>query len=275
MTYVNIRERRLPFVVRYLSDLFVYRHLAWNLVASDLRARFRRSEIGVLWAVIQPLAFSLTIALVWGSLLKSESYWDFAIYVFSGMIVWDYFASVVTVSQDALVNAEGYLKQTRVPFFIFQIRTPLTSMVIFLLGLAGLIILMACLQKLPEFGEHLFLIPAFPVVLLLFGIPLGTILSIAGTQFRDIRYISQILVQALFFVSPVMLGREIFARPEVSFLNYVNPMAPLINLFRAPVIDGQLWNQTEAITLLIWIVGLWAMAILMAVRAGRRLVFAL
>ena len=275
MAYVNIRERRLPFVVRYLSDLFVFRHLAGNLVAADLRARFRRSQVGVLWAVIQPLAFSLTIALVWGSLLKSESYWDFAIYVFSGMIVWEYFASVVTVSQDALVNAEGYLKQTRVPFFIFQIRTPLTSMVIFLLGLAGLIILMTCLQKLPPFGEHLLLIPAFPVLLLLFGIPLGTILSIAGTQFRDIKYISQILIQALFFVSPVMLGREIFAQPEVSFLNYLNPMAPLINLFRSPIIDGQMWIQSEAITLLIWIGGLWVMAILMAVRAGRRLVFAL
>jgi lipopolysaccharide transport system permease protein len=275
MAYVNIRERRLPFAVRYLSDLFLYRHLAWNLVGSDLRARFRRSQIGVLWAVIQPLAFSLTIALVWGSLFQSESYWDYAVYVFSGMIIWEYFASVVNVSQDALINAEGYLKQTRVPFFIFQIRTPLTSMVIFLLGMAGLALLVICLQKLPPLGEHLLLIPVFPVVLLLFGIPLGTIMSIAATHFRDIKYISQILIQALFFVSPVMLGREILERPELTVLNYVNPMAPLINLFRAPIIDGQFWNQTEAVTLVVWIVGLWGIAILMAVRAGRRLVFAL
>ena len=275
MAYVNIRERRLPFVVRYISDLFVYRHLAWNLVASDLRARFRRSKLGVLWAVIQPLAFSLTIALVWGSLFKSESYWDFAIYVFSGMIVWEYFASVAIVSQDALTNAEGYLKQTRVPFFIFQIRTPLTSMVIFLLGTAGLFVLLASLQKLPAFDEHLLVIPLFPLVLLLFGIPLGTIMSIAATQFRDIKYVSQILIQALFFVSPVMLGREILERPELSFLNYANPMVPIINLFRAPIIDGEFWDKTEAITLLIWIVGLWVMAMVVAIRAGRRLVFAL
>jgi lipopolysaccharide transport system permease protein len=275
MAYVNIRERRLPFVVRYVGDLFLYRHLAWNLVASDLRARFRRSQLGVLWAVIQPLAFSLTIALVWGSLFESESYWDFAIYVFSGMIVWDYFANVVTVSQDALVNAEGYLKQTRIPFFIFQIRTPLTTMVIFLLGAVGLAVLLACLQKLPAFGEHLLVVPAFPVVLLLFGIPLATIMSIAATHFRDIKYISQILIQALFFLSPVMLGREILERPELSLLNYANPMVPLINLFRAPIIDGKLWDATEVLTLGIWIVGLWAMALLMAVKAGRRLVFAI
>jgi lipopolysaccharide transport system permease protein len=275
MAYVNIRERRLPFVVRYIGDLFLYRHLAWNLVASDLRARFRRSQLGIVWAVIQPLAFSLTIALVWGSLFKAESYWDFAIYVFSGMIAWEYFASVVNVSQDALTNAEGYLKQTRVPFFIFQIRTPLTSMVIFLLGTVGLALLMISLQKLLPLGEHLLLIPVFPVLLLLFGIPLGTIMSIAATQFRDMKYISQILIQALFFVSPVMLGREILERPELTWLNYVNPMVPVINLFRAPIVDGEFWNQTELVTLLIWIAGLWAMAIVMAIRAGRRLIFSL
>ncbi len=275
MAYVNIRERQVPFAVRYISDLLAYRHLAWNLVGSDLRARFRRSYLGVLWAVIQPLAFSLTIALVWGSLFQAQSYWSFAIYVFSGMIVWEYFASVVSVSQDALINAEGYLKQTRVPFFIFQMRTPLTSMVIFLLGAVGLAILMLSLQSLPSWGEHLLLIPLFPVILVFFGIPVATIMSIAGTQFRDIKYISQILIQALFFVSPVMLGREVLDRPELNFLSFVNPLIPLINMFRDPVVNGQLWDKTEVLTLSFWLAGLWVVSIAMAVRAGRKLIFAL
>ena len=72
-----------------------------------------------------------------------------------------------------------------------------------------------------------------------------------------------------------MLGREDLELPELTWLNYVNPMAPVINLFRAAIIDGEFWNQTELVTLLIWIAGLWAMAIVMAIRAGRRLVFAL
>lgn len=275
MAYVNIRERSSPFLIRYLGDLLTYRHLALSLVGSDLRSRFRRSQVGILWAIIQPLAFSMMIALVWGSLFKSESYWDFAVYVFSGMIVWEYFTSVVSVSQDALINSEGYLKQTRIPFFIFQIRTPLTSMVIFLLGVAGLVILVTVLGKLPPLGEYLLLIPAFPIVLLMFAIPLATIMSITATQFRDMKYISQILIQAMFFVSPVMIGREILARPELEFLAYLNPMVPLIGLFRAPIIDGVIWGQTELITMVAWIFGLWVLAIYMSVRAGRRLIFAI
>ena len=149
MTYVNIRQRQMPFVIRYVGDLLAYRHLAFSLVGSDLRSRFRRSQVGILWAIIQPLAFSMMIALVWGSVFNTDSYWQFAVYVFSGMIVWEYFTSVVSVSQDALINAEGYLKQTRVPFFIFQVRTPLTSMVVFLLGVVGLQILILTLEELP------------------------------------------------------------------------------------------------------------------------------
>jgi ABC-type polysaccharide/polyol phosphate export permease len=275
MTYVNIRQRQMPFVIRYVGDLLAYRHLAFSLVGSDLRSRFRRSRVGILWAIIQPLAFSMMIALVWGSVFNTEGYWQFAVYVFSGMIVWEYFTSVVSVSQDALINAEGYLKQTRVPFFIFQVRTPLTSMVIFLLGVVGLQILILTLEGLPPIGEHVYLIPVFPVVLLLFAVPLATILSIASTQFRDIKYISQILVQALFFLSPVMIGREILARPELEFLAYLNPMVPLIGLFRAPIIDGVMWGQTELITMVAWIFGLWVLAIYMSVRAGRRLIFAI
>src|SRR5262245_26606545 len=112
MSYQNIHGRRqLPFAVRYVLDLIIYRHFALNLVGSDLRSRFRRSYFGILWAVAQPLGFALIIAWVWGSLFNQTSVLDYAIYVFSGFIVWDYFSAVMNVSQDSLTMSEGYLKQ--------------------------------------------------------------------------------------------------------------------------------------------------------------------
>jgi ABC-type polysaccharide/polyol phosphate export permease len=84
MSYVNVHSRELPFLTRYAADLFTYRHLCWNLVGADLRARFRRSRLGILWAIIQPLAFALMIAAVWGGMFNVADYWAFAIYVFSG-----------------------------------------------------------------------------------------------------------------------------------------------------------------------------------------------
>lgn len=275
MSYVNVQSRKLPFVIRYIVDLFTYRHLCWNLVASDLRARFRRSRIGILWAIIQPLSFSLMIAAVWGGLFETTDYWSYAIYVFSGTILWEYFSNTVIASQDALNRAEGYLKQTRVPFFIFQLRVPFTSLVILMFAIAGLFILEAATQRLPTFGLHLLLVPAFLGVFIMFGVPLATLMSIIGTQFRDVKHISAIGVQALFFVSPVMLHREVLEDPRLAFLNYINPMVPLIDMFRAPVLDSRMWDQSDVIIVSIWIVALWVMALLASAKAGRKLVFAL
>lgn len=275
MAYANVHTRRLPFPVRYVLDLIAYRHLCWNLVASDLRSRFRRSALGIVWAVIQPLSFALMIAVVWGSLLQPGDYWAFSIYIFSGLIVWEYLNTVVLVSQDALVHADGYLKQTRIPFLIFQVRVPLGSMVIFLCGFIGLVALSAVLGSLPPPGEHLLLIPAFAFLLLLFGIPLSVLMSIMNAKFRDVKYISQIAMQGLFFISPVMLDRGVFERPELQFLKYANPAISLLDLFRSPVINGTLWRPEAVISLLIWIGALWVLAGIAAVRVGRRIIFAL
>lgn len=275
MAYANIQTRKLPFVLRYAVDLITYRHLCWNLVASDLRSRFRRSSVGILWAVIQPLAFALMIAVVWGTVMGSEDYWGYAVYVFSGLIVWEYFGTVVNVSQDALTNAEGYLKQTRIPFVAFQVRTPLTALVIFMCGLCGLLIFMLALGKLPPVGQHLLLVPAFVALLLMFGIPLAILMSVIGTMYRDVKYISQIGMQGLFFISPVMLQREVFDRPELKVLEFANPAVALLDLFRAPILEGSFWHAQSLTCLLVWIGALWVLAIFASAKVGRRIIFAL
>jgi lipopolysaccharide transport system permease protein len=275
MGYVNIQGRRLPFVFRYVSELVIYRHLVWNLVSSDLRARFRRSYFGVLWAIIQPLCFSLIIGYVWGTIFNYASVWDYALYIFSGVIVWDYFATVMNVSQDSLLAAEGYLKQTRIPFFIFQIRTALTGMVVLLFASVGLLIMLAAMNRLPTFGIHLLLIPAMIPVLFMFMAPLAVIMSILGTQLRDLKYITGLAVQALFFISPVMLGREVFDAPKMQLLNVINPMVSVLRMFREPLMESKVWSQDQFLTVLAWSAVFWVVAIFMSVRSGRRLVFSL
>lgn len=275
MSYANIHTRRLPFVIRYVLDLIAFRHLCWNLVAADLRSRFRRSVLGVVWAVIQPLAFALMIAVVWGTIMGSTDYWTYAIYVFSGLIIWEYFSTIVGISQESLINAEGYLKQTRIPFLIFQLRVPLGGLVMFFYGFLGLVILCAALNRLPPLGEYLFQVPLFAVLLLMFGIPLAILMSVLGTLFRDVKYISQIAIQGLFFVSPVMLDKGIFERPELVALKYANPIVALLDLFRAPILHGEFWKTQSVLTLSIWIAALWVFAFIASASAGRRLVFAL
>lgn len=275
MGYANIRPQPSSFIGGYVDDLLTYRHLAWNLVAADLRSRFRRSFLGILWAVLQPLGFSLIVGVVWGQLFHYPSVWDYALYVFGGMIIWEYFGTVMNVSQDALINAEGYLKQTRIPFLIFQIRTAITGMVVLGAASIGFVALMVVMGRLPPLNFSLLLIPIFYVIIFVFMVPLAIVMSILGTKFRDLRYVTMLAVQALFFISPVMLGREIFDNEQMALLNVINPMVPLLHMFRDCMMNGVGWSFEQLGIVLAWAAFFWAMALLLAHQAGRRLVFSL
>ncbi len=275
MTYTNIQQSPSSGWGGYLADVLKFRHLCWNLVGSDLRARFRRSYLGILWAIIQPLSFSLVVAAVWGTLFAEANYLAFAMYVFSGMVIWEYFSNLVMGSQDSLMASEGYLKQTRIPFIVFQARTPLTGAVVMFCGTIGLAIMLVATQQFPTPGLHLLLVPAFFGIFLMLALPVAILLSLMGAHFRDLRHISQIVVQGLFFVSPVMLGREILQKPELAFMNFANPMVPLLDLFRAPLLYGTYWDPMDVYVVLGWTVAVWVLAMIASARFGRRLIFSL
>jgi lipopolysaccharide transport system permease protein len=228
-----------------------------------------------LWAILQPLGFSLIIGAVWSQVFKAQSVAAFVVYVFSGMLVWEYFSQTIIVGLDALINSRGYLKQARIPFLIFQMRVPLTGIVIFLFGLLGLLALMALLGSFPPIGVHLFLVPAYVAMLLLFVMPFGVLASIVGPNFRDARHIIGLALQTVFFLSPVMLERAVLQSDRIHLIQYLNPIVALLDLFRDPVLYGVLWSGQDVLVWAIWTGAMWVIALTAAVKAGRRIVFAI
>jgi lipopolysaccharide transport system permease protein len=275
MSFVNVQDRKLPFVFRYLGDLLTYRHLCWNLVGVNLRARFRRTRLGWLWAIIQPLGMAMMIAFVWSALDRSVNVWQFALYVAAGHAAFDLVNHSVFGGQDALLSAGGYLKQARVPFFIFQLRVLLSGLVFFLFEVVAVIGFAVAIGEFPMPGQHLLLLPAYVVMAGLFCCPIVILFSIWGAQYRDLRHASGLLMRALFLLSPVMLPRSVLELPHLRFLEVVNPLVPLLDMFRDPVIYGQLWQLQDVTVLSIWTAALWMIALVSAASAGRKVIFAL
>lgn len=275
MSYVNIQDRRLPFALRYLGDLMAYRHLCWNLVASDLRSRFRRSHLGILWAIIQPLSLALLIALVWGALARTTNYWEFALYVFVGHVAFDLFTAAMGEGQDALARARGFVMQGRIPFFIFQLRVMLSAAVMFMFGMLGVIGFSLATGQPPVLGLQLLLVPAFLGVAMIFCLPITIIMSLIGAQFRDVGHISGLVQRAVFMLSPIMLPREILAADHLNWMEVVNPLVPLLDMIRDPLMYGNYWDPKDVIVLSIWTAGLWIVAMLVAGSSGRKVVFSI
>lgn len=275
MSYINLNNQSQAFIANYAVELSRYRYLALSLVGSDLRARFRRSYLGMLWAVLQPLGFSLIIAVVWSQVFKAASFMEFTVYVFSGMLVWEYLSQCVIIGLDLLTSSAGYLKQARIPFLIFQLRAPLSGLVVLGCGMIGLIGLMAVVGQLPPIGPALLLLPVFAAMLLLFAIPVSIIASIVGPLFRDARYVIGLALQAVFFLSPVMLDRAVLHNEGLLLLQYLNPVISILDLFRAPLLHGEAFDLVSVGIWAAWTAALWLIAIITMVRTGRKIIFAL
>ena len=142
-------------------------------------------------------------------------------------------------------------------------------------GFVGLVGLQLALGVFPPVGLHLLLIVPFTLLLVLFLVPIACIFSILGTQYRDLRHAMTVILNGLFFLSPVMIAREYLDSERMQFLHYANPMMPLLDLLRMPMIDGVLWTSQPLLVLLGWIAGLWIIAITLSRVFGRKIIFAL
>jgi lipopolysaccharide transport system permease protein len=256
----------------YFSTLYFYRHLFINMVAADMRARFRRRYLGVLWAMLQPIGFALVISYVWHLLFHHDMGY-FAVHVMSGLIVWEFFTGSINRGLNALGHGKGYLRQARLPLFLFQARVPCSEAVTFLFALAGFFILQIFFQNAPPLSFSILLLIPFVAITMVLCLPLAIIFSILGAQLRDLQHITSMALRALFFCSPILAERERFERPGLEFLAWANPVMPLMDMFRDPAIDGRWWDPFDLMVVAIWAAVLWGIALIMATRTGRHIVY--
>lgn len=246
----------------YWAGIWDARYFWAHLALSDLRARWRRSFLGMLWSILQPLGLALLLAAVFSRLLQTDII-AYAPYILSGIVVWEFLVSVVTSGSMAFVQADAYIKQCRHPLAIYTLRTTLSSLIILivasttLLGWSGL--------ALPQnFGITWLALISLPPVLLLIGWPFATLLAYIGTRFRDLTPALALAMQALWFISPVYFEEDLFRRGGLEFLVDSNPIYHILQIVRAPLLHG-VWptptnyafafGTSAVLALAAWLVG--------------------
>src|SRR5689334_3087203 len=123
----------------YLQDIWTARYFWLHLARAELKYKFRRSRLGLLWTMVNPLVLMLMIAFIFGNLFNIPMS-EFAPYVFSGLIVWDFITGSVLGGCNSLLVSEPYIKQFKHPFAIYPLKTTLVNVVTFLIAFLGLAI---------------------------------------------------------------------------------------------------------------------------------------
>lgn len=229
-------------MMEYCNGIWRARYFWIHLALSDLRSRWRRSFFGVLWSIIQPLGMTLLLAIVLSKMFKSDIF-TYAPYVLSGIIVWECITACVTGGALSFVQADAYIKQCKHPLAIYTLRTVITSLIV--LALASIALIGWSAIVLPEnIGWHwLSVLTLFPVMGLILW-PLATLLAYIGVRFRDIPHATGLIMQALWFISPVYFEEKMFRQGGLDALVDYNPIYHLLQLLRAPLLSG-CWPTLE------------------------------
>lgn len=251
--------------MEYLCKVWQARYFWTHLALSDLRTRWRRSFLGALWSIVQPLGMTLLLTIVFSRIFKTDMV-RYAPYIFSGMITWDFVAATVSGGSLAFVQADAYIKQTRHPLAIYTLRTALTNLCVFAFASIGLVIWV--LAVVPEnFGwPWLAALLIYPL-LLATGWVVATLLAFFATRFRDIPHALGLLLQALWFVSPVYFESKVFYDAGLAPLVDWNPIYHLLEIVRAPLLSGR-WPTAGNF---VFALGLCALFALLAWRVGRQM----
>lgn len=223
-------------MIAYFKAIWQARYFWFHLSMSDLRSKWRRSFFGVLWSIIQPLGMTVLLAIVFSKLFNQDIV-TYAPYILSGIIIWECVGACVTGGALSFVQADAYIKQCRHPLAIYTLRTVLTSLIV--LALAGVALFGWVVMVLPQnFGwTWLATLSIFPVLGLLLW-PLATLLAYIGARFRDVPHAMGLLMQALWFISPVYFEAKMFREGGLSALVDYNPIYHLLQIARAPLLEA-------------------------------------
>lgn len=273
VTTVGIAITTWSVVVSYLVEIWEYRHFWLSLVKADLQRRYRRSLLGVGWSLLQPIAMTVVLSLVYSKLLKMN--WDeYGPLLLTGFAVWAYVSGVALQGCMSLMNAEAYIRQQSLPVAIFPLRTVLMLgfHLLISLGLSlGFVWIFKGFSNLPALWS---LVPTL-LLLFLFGWAVCVLAGFAHVWFPDTQHLAEVGLQVLFFITPIMYPPRLLEQNGLAQVTRFNPVARLVTLVRLPLIDGQVPTlyQFALATALVAVVV--ALAVLVLARCERRLVFAM
>lgn len=250
-------------MAKYFHEIWIARYFWWHLAMSDLRSRWRRSFFGVLWSIIQPLGLTLLLSFVFSRIFNTDI-GDYAPYILSGMIIWEYVTATVQGGALAFVQADAYIKQTRHPLAIYTLRTVVSGLAV--LSLASVSLFVWVFIAMPEnFSWAWLAVPTALPLLLAVVWPCATIMAYFSTRFRDIPYALGLVFQAMWFVSPIYFKESVFRNGDLSILLDYNPIYHLLEIVRAPLLRGE-WPEPVNYA---WVLGVALVFALVAASIGR------
>lgn len=223
--------RRPPAWLEELQAAWRYRDLIVQLVNRDIKARYKRSVLGIVWTMLNPLLTMVILTVVFSEFFRFQVA-HYPVYLLSATIMWSFIAQTTTAAMSNLLWGGTLMTRIYVPRTVFAFAAVGTGLVNLLLALIPLLAI-ALVTGLPLTLSLLWL-PLAIVFAAAFALGGGLFMSMLAVRFPDVVDMYQVLLSALYFLTPIMYPKSIVPE-QYRWLFNLNPAYHLIEAFRAPI----------------------------------------
>lgn len=220
-----------------LNVFIDYKDLLKQLVSKDIKLKYRRSFLGYLWSVLNPLLVMTVMAVVFSTMFN-RNIENFPVYLFCGQIMFNFMNQSTQQAMNSINGNAPLLKKTYVPKYIFTFAKITSGLIDLLFSLGALIVVM--LGTGATFSWHFLLFPFVLLQLYAFCLGLGMFLAQANVFFRDIQYIYNAVTTAWLYLTPIFYPVDLLPPKIMWFVKHLNPMYFYIGQFRDLVYGNRL-----------------------------------
>ncbi len=235
MTYSYDSTASRPPMVQEFRELWLYRDLLSLLVINGIKTRYKRSALGIVWTLLNPLLNTAVLTIAFSQLMRFEVQ-SYPVYLLTGLICWNFFSQTTLQAANTLVWGSGLLKRVYLPRTIFAIAVLGNGLVNFGLALLPLFVVMLAFRH--PISVTVLLLPVPLLLAAMFTLGVALWISTFAIFFTDVVDLYNIFLQAWFFLTPIVYPLSILPPRWAAILRY-NPVYLIVDQFRRLLYEGQ------------------------------------
>ena len=200
-----------------------------SLVSKDFKIKYRRSVLGILWSVLNPLLMMIVMAAVFSYMFRFQIE-KFPVYLILGTIMFDFMNRGTTAALTSIIDSQALIKKVRIEKMVFPLEKVCFELVNFVISLVAAAAVMVFFQVVPSI-HILWGLPFIIICVTAFSVGLGLLISALTVFFRDIRHLWSVLITAWTYATPLFYPFDLL--PDwMQMLEQFNPMYHYILFFR-------------------------------------------
>ncbi|NLZ83061.1 MAG: ABC transporter permease [Clostridiales bacterium] len=230
---------------RLIENFNKYRFLLVELVKKDIKLKYRRSYLGILWTLLEPLLTTTVLTFVFRELLGKGGR-DYPVYILTGRLLYSFFASSTKSAMKSIRKNSGMIKKVYVPKYIYPFSSVLSNYIIFLISLIVLFGALFVFDIKVTFHILWAFVPL--ILLLILGVGVGMILATLAVFFRDLEYLWSVFLMIVMYTSAIFYHVDTSSFGDKVWLFNLNPLYLIILNFRSAVFGSPINMEALLLT---------------------------